>query len=96
MKAGYVYLMASRYRGQTYLGVTSNLPQRAWQHRNALVAGYSKDKACHLLVWFERFDDLQAARACELRMKKWQRSWKVRLIEANNPEWRDLFGTLNH
>jgi len=96
MKAGYVYLMASRYRGQTYLGVTSNLHQRAWQHRNGIVEGHSKDKGCHLLVWFERFEDLQEARACEFRMKKWQRSWKLRLIEEQNPEWRDLFETLNH
>jgi putative endonuclease len=96
MKAGYVYLMASRYRGQTYLGSTSNLPQRAFQHRNALVEGHSKDKNCHLLVWFERFDDLQDARACEFRMKKWHRAWKVKLIEQRNPDWQDLFETLNH
>ena len=90
-----MYLMANRFRGQTYLGVTSNMPQRAWQHRNGVVAGFSKDKSCHLLVWFERFADLQDARACEHRMKKWKRNWKIRLIEERNPQWRDLFETLN-
>ena len=96
MKAGYVYLMASRYRGQTYLGSTANLAQRAFQHRHGLVDGHSKDKHCHLLVWFERFDDLQDARACEFRMKKWHRNWKIKLIEQANPDWRDLFEKLNH
>ena len=73
MKPGYVYLMANHRRGQTYLGVTSNLPQRAYQHRNQQVDGHSKKKGCVLLVWYEMFDDLQEARARELRMKKWKR-----------------------
>jgi putative endonuclease len=96
MKSGFVYLMANRPRGKTYLGVTSNLPQRAYQHRNGLVDGYSKDNACHTLVWYERFEDLQEARACELRMKKWNRAWKLRLIEDHNPDWRDLSDDLEH
>jgi putative endonuclease len=91
MKSGRVYLMASRFRGETYLGATSNLPQRAWQHRNRVSAGHARDKDCILLVWYEYFDDLQDARACEYRMKKWKRAWKLRLIEERNPEWRDLF-----
>ena len=91
MKAGWVYLMANHRRGQTYLGVTSNLPQRAFQHRNGLIEGHSKKKECRLLVWYECYDDLQEARACELRMKKWQRSWKLSLIEEHNPTWCDLF-----
>jgi putative endonuclease len=70
MKAGYVYLMANHRRGQTYLGVTSNLVQRAWQHRNKVIDGHSKSKGCVLLAWYECFDDLQEARACEYRMKK--------------------------
>ena len=90
MKPGTVYLMANHRRGQTYLGVTSNLPQRAYQHRNRLIDGHSKEKGCVLLVWFEYFDDLQDARACEYRMKKWKRAWKLRLIEERNPAWRDL------
>ena len=91
MKAGCVYLMANHRRGQTYLGVTSNLRQRAYQHRHALVVGHSKEKGCVLLVWYVYYDDLQEARACELRMKKWKRGWKLRLIEERNPDWRDLY-----
>ncbi|WP_454886991.1 GIY-YIG nuclease family protein [Sphingomonas oryzagri] len=93
MKPGWVYLMANHPRGQTYLGVTSNL-QRAWQHRNGIGDGHSKDKGCALLVWFEHFGDVQDARACEYRMKKWKRAWKLRLIEERNPEWRDLYETI--
>ncbi|MEO6432437.1 MAG: GIY-YIG nuclease family protein [Sphingomicrobium sp.] len=91
MPSGYVYLMANHRRDQTYLGVTSNLTQRTWQHRNKVVPGHSRDKDCVLLVWYEIFDDLQVARACEYRMKKWKRAWKLRVIEERNPDWRDLF-----
>ena len=94
MKPGWVYLMANHRRGQTYLGVTSNLPQRTWQHRNKVIDGHSKDKDCTLLVWYQAYDDLQEARACELRMKKWKRAWKIRVIEENNPDWADLYDTL--
>lgn len=95
MKSGYVYLIANHRRGQTYLGSTSKLPQRVWQHRNAVVEGHSTSKGCHSLVWCEYFGDLQDARACEYRMKKWKRTWKIRLIEERNPEWRDMFDDLN-
>ena len=94
MKHGYVYLMASDRRGKTYLGVTSNLLQRAYQHRNGLIEGYSKDNHCHVLVWFEHFADLQDARACEYRMKKWKREWKWNVIGNLKPEWRGLFDGL--
>lgn len=94
MKSGTVYLMANHRRGQTYLGSTSNLPQRAYQHRHGLVEGHSKDKGCTLLVWYQYFDDLQEARACEWRMKKWKRGWKSRTIEEQNPDWRDLYDDL--
>jgi putative endonuclease len=94
MKSGCVYLMANHRRGQTYLGVTSDLPQRAWQHRNRIVDGHAKKKGCILLVWYAYFEDLQDARAQEWRMKKWKRPWKIRLIEETNPEWNDLYDTL--
>ena len=94
MKSGYVYLMANHRRGQTYLGVTSYLVQRAWQHRNRVVEGHSKKKGCTILVWYEHHDNLQDARAREYQMKKWKRAWKLRLIEESNPEWRDLYETL--
>ena len=94
MKSGCVYLMANHRKGQTYLGVTSDLPKRAWQHRNRIVDGHAKKKGCTLLVWYAYFDDLQDARSQEWRMKKWKRAWKLRLIEENNPDWRDLYETL--
>ena len=90
-KPGYVYLMASRYRGKTYLGVTSNLRKRAFEHREKIVDGYSKENGCVLLVWFEKHDDIQDARAQEWKFKKWRRSWKLALIEERNPDWQDLF-----
>jgi len=96
MKVGYVYLMASKRNGTLYLGVTSSLAQRAWQHRNKLMNGFSKDYGCTKLVWFEMFEDLQEGRACELRMKKWKRVWKIELIEKMNPGWEDLFESIAH
>ena len=86
--------MANHRRGQTYLGVTSDLVQRAWQHRNRVVEGHSKKKGCTILVWYEHHEDLQDARAREYQMKKWKRAWKLRLIEESNPDWRDLYETL--
>lgn len=86
--------MANHRRGQTYLGVTSNLIQRAYQHRNKLIDGHSKDKDCTLLVWYEYYDDLQEARRRELQMKKWKRDWKRELIERDNPDWKALYDTL--
>ncbi len=83
--------MASYKNGTLYLGVTSDLVQRAWQHRNGLGDGFSRQYDCRLLVWFEVYDDLQEARQRELRMKKWKREWKVNLIKDMNPDWRDLF-----
>ncbi|APL93543.1 endonuclease [Sphingomonas sp. BHC-A] len=86
--------MANRRNGTLYLGVTSDLAARAYQHRNGLIDGFTKDHDCKLLVWFEAYEDLQEARHRELRMKKWKRAWKIELIERDNPQWRDLFETL--
>lgn len=86
--------MANKRNGTIYLGVTSNLPQRAYQHRNGLIDGFSKDNDCKLLVWFEVHDDIQDARRRELQMKKWKRAWKLRLIEQENPQWKDIFESL--
>ena len=95
-RPGYVYVMASRRNGTLYLGVTSNLVERAYQHRNALIQGFSKRYGCKTLVWYEAHDDIQDARARELQMKKWKRSWKLDIIEGMNPEWRDLFEEIAH
>jgi len=86
--------MANGPNGTLYVGVTSDLPARAYQHRNALMDGFAKEHGCRLLVWFEQHDDLQEARRRELQIKKWKRAWKIELIEQDNPQWRDLFDTL--
>jgi putative endonuclease len=95
LKSGHVYLMANRRRGKIYLGVSSKLPQRVYQHNNGHFEGYSKDHGCHMLVWYEFHEDLQNARAREAQMKKWKREWKLKLIEDFNPEWQDLTDTLS-
>ncbi len=85
MKSGFVYIMASQRNGTIYIGSTSNLVQRAYQHRNQLIDGYTKDYDCKRLVWFKAYDDLQEARLRERQMKKWNRQWKLREIEELNP-----------
>ena len=94
MHPGYVYMMASKRNGTLYIGVTSNLLKRAWEHREGVADGFTKRYGCKSLAWFEAHDDLQEARQREVRLKKWNRSWKLRLIEEQNPEWRDLYETL--
>jgi len=94
MRPGYVYLMANMRNGTLYLGVTSDLIRRAYQHRNRVIDGFGKEHRCTLLVWFDANDDIQAARQRELQMKKWKRAWKVDLIEQGNPQWKDLYETL--
>src|SRR5688500_14536951 len=93
-KAGYVYIMASRRIGTLYIGVTSDLVSRVYQHREALVAGFTRRHGCKLLVWYEAYDDLQDARARERQMKKWNRQWKLSEIEKKNPNWDDLYPDL--
>jgi putative endonuclease len=94
MKAGFVYIMANRRNGTIYIGVTSDLIGRVYQHREGLVPGFTKRYGCKLLVSFEAHDDLHDARLRELQMKEWKRSWKFRLIEESNLEWDDLYPTL--
>ncbi len=93
-KAGYVYVMASRKNGTIYIGVTSDLIGRVYQHRNGMIDGFTKKCGCKLLVWFEAYDSIDAARYRELQMKKWNRAWKLRAIEEKNPDWNDLFESL--
>lgn len=94
-RPGYLYLMASARNGTLYLGVTSDLLGRVWQHRNEVVESFTKKYGCHRLVWYETFDDIQQARHRELQMKKWKRAWKIELIERDNPQWLDLFDRLS-
>jgi len=94
MKGGWVYIVTNKRDGVLYVGVTSNLAKRVWEHRKGVVPGFTKRYGCKLLVWFAAFEDIQDARAHELRMKKWNRAWKLREIEEMNPLWNDLFPTL--
>lgn len=91
MRTGWLYIVASKRNGTLYLGVTSNLPQRIWQHREGLIDGFSKTYGCTMLVWSHEFSNLHDARAREWQMKKWKRAWKIELIETDNPQWRDLY-----
>jgi putative endonuclease len=91
MKVGFVYIVASRRNGTIYVGCTSNLVQRIWQHRTGTIEGFTSEHDCTLLVWYEPHDDLQQARLRERQIKKWNRAWKLKLIEERNPRWEDLF-----
>ena len=91
MREPCVYLLASRRDGALYLGVTSNLPKRVWEHRNHFVDGFTTKYGIRRLVWFERHETMESAIAREKSIKKWKRAWKIELIEAMNPEWCDLF-----
>ena len=84
-----VYLLASGRNGTLYLGVTGNLVQRVWQHREHLVDGFSKEYGVTQLVWFEQHDTMESAITREKRIKKWRREWKLDLIERSNPYWKD-------
>ena len=89
-KQFYVYLLASKRNGTLYIGVTSNLVQRTWQHKEGQIEGFSKKYDVKNLVYFEVHETAESALTREKQMKKWERAWKIRLIERNNPEWRDL------
>ena len=94
-KGGWVYLMTNRRDGTLYLGVTSDLARRAWQHREGLMDGFTKQYGLTSLVWYEWHDDIRTAIQREKTMKHWPRAWKVRLVHAMNPDWDDLYETLN-
>jgi len=86
-----VYLLASRRNGTLYAGVTSDLISRTWQHREHVVEGFSKRHDVTRLVWYELHPTMDSAITREKRIKKWNRAWKMRLIDENNPSWRDLW-----
>jgi putative endonuclease len=91
MSGGFIYFMASAPNGILYVGVTSDLVQRVYQHRNGLVQGFTKKYSVKRLVYFEQYDDIRLAIQRKHNIKHWSRTWKVRLILANNPEWNDLY-----
>jgi putative endonuclease len=87
----FVYMMASKRNGTIYLGVTSDLPARAYMHREEIVAGFTKRYGVHYLVWYEWCEFAEPALLREKQLKKWNREWKLRLVQESNPEWRDLW-----
>jgi putative endonuclease len=89
-----VYLLASHRNGTLYVGVTSNLPARIWQHRNDVVEGFSHRYRVHALVWYEMHESMESAIRREKAIKKWLRDWKIELIEKTNPYWRDLYAEI--
>ena len=86
-----VYILSSQPKGTLYIGVTSNLVKRNWEHRNNLVKGFTQKYDVHRLVYYELHGDMTAAITREKQLKKWKRAWKVRLIEEKNPNWDDLW-----
>jgi putative endonuclease len=90
----YVYILASSRNGTLYVGVTNDLLRRVYEHKNGLVPGFTKKYGVHLLVHWEEFSEIVEAIAREKRVKRWLRTWKLELIERNNPTWRDLYDDL--
>ncbi len=91
MKHPCVYLLASKRNGTLYIGVTSDLIRRVWEHKQGAVDGFTKKYGVHMLVWYEMHQDMYAAISREKALKEWKRAWKLQLIESGNPTWRDLF-----
>ena len=94
MKEPCVYILSNHRRGTLYIGVTSNLIKRVWEHKQGLVDGFTKKYQIHTLVYFEMADDMPTAIALEKQLKKWRRMWKIELVEKQNNEWRDLYADL--
>lgn len=86
-----VYVLASQRNGTLYVGVTSNLRKRVWEHKNELVEGFTKRYGVHHLVYYEIYDDMMPAITREKQIEKWNRAWKLDLIEKQNPDWKDLW-----
>ena len=94
MKQPCVYLLASRRNGTLYVGVTSDLIKRIWEHRNHVVAGFTQKYGVDKLAWYEPHASMESAIQREKAIKEWKRAWKMNLIEKTNPEWVDLYETL--
>ena len=90
----YVYIMASGRNGTLYTGVTTDLARRTYEHREGQLEGFTRKYAVKMLVWFEIHESVTSAIAREKAIKRWRRAWKLALIEADNPQWRDLYETL--
>lgn len=93
-KSGYVYILASRPYGTLYVGVTSDLVGRVWQHRTGIIAGFTKQYNVKQLVWYEIHTDIIQAIIREKQLERWNRDWKINLIQSTNPAWRDLYASI--
>lgn len=91
MKRPCVYILASQRNGTLYVGITSDLLKRVWEHKNDVVEGFTKRYSVHSLVWYEPHDTMESAIMREKAIKEWKRTWKLDLIEKANPEWKDLY-----
>ena len=94
MKQPCVYILASGWDGTLYVGVTSNLVKRVWEHKNDLIDGFTRKYRVHHLVWYEQHETMESAILREKSIKEWKRAWKVELIEESNPKWQDLYPEL--
>src|SRR5262245_50219434 len=90
----FVYMLASRRNGTLYVGVSNDVIHRTWEHKSNLIQWFTKKYGVHILVWYEFHDDINAAIAREKRLKKWNRAWKIELIEEGNSGWNDLYERL--
>jgi putative endonuclease len=93
-KQSAVYILASKRNGTLYIGVTSDLIKRIWEHKNNKVDGFTKRYGVHLLVWYEIHESIESAIEREKQLKEWKRKWKLELIENINPNWQDLYYTI--
>jgi len=89
-----VYILASTRNGTLYIGVTSDLIKRIWEHRNNMVEGFTRRYGVHRLVWYELHESMESAIQREKRLKEWRRAWKLELIEGTNPDWQDLYDAI--
>jgi putative endonuclease len=94
MESYYVYILASKRNGTLYIGVTNDLVKRVYEHKSNLVDGFTKKYSVHTLVYYEQVNDVESAIKRERQIKKWNRKWKLAMIERENPEWRDLYEDL--
>lgn len=90
----FIYILASQRNGTLYTGVTNDVVRRTWQHKENVVEGFTKKYGVHTLVWYETHEDINVAIAREKQIKGWNRAWKIKMIERNNPRWFDLYDQL--
>ena len=89
-----VYILSSKRNGTLYIGVSSDLVKRVWEHKNDIIEGFTKRYAVHQLVWYEVHESMESAIEREKQLKEWMRKWKPELIENTNPNWKDLYPTI--